>query len=613
MGKRRRREGRPVRWFDFACAFSYELGLLLAVVTLILAAIHGAATYHAALDEVVDFDHVAATVSDPGRFEVGAQYPIYRYDHDWEGSIGTVQAESILDGRVVFRYDPSRMVYPMGRHGRIIRVEGNDLYVNVGTVDRFTAGQVLAVFDQRNRIGGIQLTHLWPHEAEAIVSYRDGDMAPAHLAGKTVSEYTLATQVTSVDQSVVTAIDVILYGAVLFAYVYCWIRYRASLLSVIGPKTIGRLHPPAWLKTAVHILLGPATLWFVAKFFFHCITYLSDALWSKFGHGPSPAFLSEPALRGLELPLGILLSVAYEVVLFVKKTSPFALFARLVAYRGGLFGHPAQDVWEHIGTWFMQAIVVFTFARMLAGFIQGNLQLAISQSWQHATPIALPGKNSVSVDGFMRSAVAIGYCMTHRPTPANVDMGFATLRGFINDACILGGMFGYAYSMLAYLWRKRIRSVDFTIAGWLLNAICYAPLLGAVLWRMVPSQVGADPTVTIGPFRVATLGIEAFANVVYTLSIYNLGTMFGVMTDKGVRRSGFYSAVRHPSYTIEAFMFVLVFCRGLSTPFQWIAVFCYFVLYWLRSEREDQFMTNSNPEFADYCKQVPYKFFPGIY
>ncbi len=89
--------------------------------------------------------------------------------------------------------------------------------------------------------------------------------------------------------------------------------------------------------------------------------------------------------------------------------------------------------------------------------------------------------------------------------------------------------------------------------------------------------------------------------------------MFGVMADKGVRTTLFYGVVRHPSYTLEPMMFCLLHAPGLSGPLPFLAVSSYFFKYWLRSERDDQFMGIANPDYRDYREKVPYKFIPGLY
>jgi len=89
--------------------------------------------------------------------------------------------------------------------------------------------------------------------------------------------------------------------------------------------------------------------------------------------------------------------------------------------------------------------------------------------------------------------------------------------------------------------------------------------------------------------------------------------MFGVMTDKGVRESGFYSVVRHPSYTLEALMFLILELKGLSGLNQWLVASLFVFIYYLRSEREDNFMSNSNPAYLDYKAKTTFKFLPGLY
>lgn len=595
------------------CRFTYELAALLAVATLILCSIHGTAVYHSAIDEVIDGTHVGATVDQPERFEVGKSYPLFRYNQEWEAPVGELKVDTILDKRVVFSFDPAALRWPMGRHARIIGADGVDLRINIGSNSGFKPGDVLSMYDGRLRVGGVELVYTWPHESIGRLAFLDAKYKPSETVGKTLSEYTFATQVMSFDAPMIEAFEYVTIFGILIGYVLFWWRFKASPLSVLGPKLASHVQVKPWLKLVWHAVIGPPAVWFGTALTVHMIAYLIEVIYGRFNLGQIPHFITLDAMQHVELPLAILLAIGYEVLLFLTKVSPFYQFAQRIRFKGGLFGHEARDVWEHIGIWCMQAVIVYAFARMLSGFFQGNLQLAMDESWPTAPRVIVPDVNPISPAGFMRSAVAIGYALTHNPKPPTQDLAWATLRGFINNACIIGGLFGYTCSMLGYLWGKRIRNVDFTVPGWVLNAICYAPLLGVVFWRMVPNQVGPDPILTSGFLRTDTFVVEALTNVVYTISIWNLGSMFGVMTDKGVRTTGFYSVVRHPSYTIEALMFMLVFCRGLSGYLQWTAVFGYLLLYWLRSEREDQFMTASNPEYTEYKQRVPYKFLPGVY
>jgi protein-S-isoprenylcysteine O-methyltransferase Ste14 len=80
-----------------------------------------------------------------------------------------------------------------------------------------------------------------------------------------------------------------------------------------------------------------------------------------------------------------------------------------------------------------------------------------------------------------------------------------------------------------------------------------------------------------------------------------------------VRTSGYYAVVRHPSYTLESLMFVMLELKGLTTGAQWLPMGMYLFTYYLRSEREDHFMSVSNPQYPNYRQNVPFKFIPGVY
>lgn len=202
--------------------------------------------------------------------------------------------------------------------------------------------------------------------------------------------------------------------------------------------------------------------------------------------------------------------------------------------------------------------------------------------------------------------------LTHRPQIASIEEGFEIARYALWSITIVGCLIGYGHSIVGVLWGKHIRNLDFTVMGWITNAACY-PLLGVVIWQMMPPLAGSDPVITQGPLYYLMLVTELMLNIFYTSSIWNLGKRFGVMTDKGVCSSGWYSVIRHPNYTLEALMFVMLELRGATGLPQGAAIGMFILLYYLRSEREDHFMTNANPDYVSYKQQTPYKFVPGIY
>lgn len=226
-------------------------------------------------------------------------------------------------------------------------------------------------------------------------------------------------------------------------------------------------------------------------------------------------------------------------------------------------------------------VIVFAFGHALYAFLIGNI--AIIKSTLEASPD-------------LRSW----------------ESYFSLARYAIWSAAIVGCMFGYGYSILSPLWDHHIRNLDFTITGWVTNAVCY-PLLGFVLVSLTPALSGNEPTFTGGPWPVFVFSVELLLNILYTASIWNLGRKFGVMTDKGLVDRGFYSVVRHPGYTLEVGMFLCLCLHGLSSPINWLAAVLTFVVpYYLRSERDDHFMTVSNPDYPAYKLSVPYKYIPGL-
>jgi protein-S-isoprenylcysteine O-methyltransferase Ste14 len=229
----------------------------------------------------------------------------------------------------------------------------------------------------------------------------------------------------------------------------------------------------------------------------------------------------------------------------------------------------------------LYVIIVFAFGKTLYGFLTGNLNVI---------------KNLLSVNS----------------DTLPLESYFSIVRYAIWSAAIVGCMFGYGYSVFAPLWNRHIHNLDFTIAGWVTTSVCY-PFMGFVLVALAPPLYGHNFMPSGGPWPVFVLSVELLLNILYTASILNLGTKFGVMTDKGLVSSGFYGVVRHPGYTLEVGMFLCMSLHALSSPNNWLAAMLFFVVpYYLRSEREDHFMTVSNPDFALYKQTVPYKYVPGV-
>ncbi len=362
---------------------------------------------------------------------------------------------------------------------------------------------------------------------------------------------------------------------------------------------------------------------------------------SEFTVATQAVFDNDPWLNAIEVASFALALGTYGAVWIRTRRSPFLLLGERVEpwlrrlqtplvrsalqsvwwqrleFSGGIYKRVKPGAFRSALIWLLHGVIALAFAHTLLGFVQGNLKIALDTGWR-STAALLAGQlasnpSSQFFDVMTAIIGAVGHMLTHRPHFDSVEALHVTVRYLLWTLTIFGCLIGYGHSIFGFLWGKRIRNLDFTFTGWITNAVCYGPLLGVVFWQMLPPLVGPDPIFAAGAIGYLAMGAETFLNLLYMLTIWNLGTLFGVMTDKGVRSSGFYAVVRHPSYTMEVLMFLALELRGLSGPAQWFAATMLLAIYWLRSEREDAFMYRSNPQYAAYRLATPYKFVPGIY
>ncbi len=315
-------------------------------------------------------------------------------------------------------------------------------------------------------------------------------------------------------------------------------------------------------------------------------------------------FLSGKPIVGL-LDIRILYAVVafwFLLYLITRQRSPVLAFWDQFRYRPR--GYPELG-WlnRRLIIWLLHLVIAYAFASTLHSFLIGNMSALARLGWPEAN------LSFANLNGAFHGLVHV---LTHRPQVASIEEGFEIARYALWSITIVGCLIGYGHSIVGVLWGKHIRNLDFTVMGWVTNAACY-PLLGVVIWQMMPPLAGSDPVVTQGPLYYLMLVTELMLNIFYTSSIWNLGKRFGVMTDKGVCSTGWYSVIRHPNYTLEALMFVMLELRGATGLPQGAAIGMFILLYYLRSEREDDFMTNSNPDYVSYKEKTPYKFIPGIY
>lgn len=560
----------PMKIAQKACALAVEIALLLFVVLIVLAPFHGRATRHLTVTQtleptLVSVEGDAAALS----IERGDRLTLYRFNHSWKAPIGSGVVEQITERGATLRIDPRDMSWPIGRHGTVSLEDGR-AYVSLGSAQNLRVGDMLNLFHDRAPIAQVPIIRT--EGARSEIQLPPGiAIDPTML---TASEYTYATQATVYDNRLLSGIELGTIALVLAAYTLTYLRIKRSPFLLVGEQ-LRRLpisrRAVFWI---VHLLVGIPLIWFLAKMPLYLVAYVASYLSLHLFDNYIYLYGSANTL----LPYAYaLVAAAYFGYLFYRRESPILAFWHLISYKGAS-GVQQVPFRRGLILWALHLIIVYAFAATLLGFLQGDLA----------------------------AAVAIGF-----PAPT-IEAWFEQMKFLIWALTVVGVLIGYGYSVLSILWGKYIRNLDFTVTGWLTNGFCY-PLFGVVIWQMTPAFTGIDPIVTAGPLLYLMLVMGLVLNFLYMLSIFNLGTLFDLMTDKGVRTSGFYSVIRHPNYTLESAMFVVTELVGLTAGIHWLGISMYVFLYWIRSEREDNFMQWSNPDYVKYQKETPWKFIPGIY
>jgi protein-S-isoprenylcysteine O-methyltransferase Ste14 len=586
----------------------------------------------------------------------GDEIPLYRFFGGFQSELGRARVVAASGSRLHLEILPETFVYPPGRQGFVTGSRNGWLELDLGKTPTFAPGDILNVFENYQVIGKIRLQRRGDGQplVGRLTEYNDRgrelvDSGLDAFVGLTVSEYTVQSTLLlfSQDRSVI-ALEVGVLAAVFLLEVALFARWRLGLIAVLGGALVRpfrRLAPSlrSGLRHALGLALAVPLSWFTGRFIVAWIRN-NPVLGASGRWLPANAWwlLSGSMLLGW-------------VVLWAVRREHLALWAwrrmafvprwwlpRLARVAGSLVlalcrwqRAPARhyelrqrqvESWPsrlagsvtayQFVAWMLHLFVFWAFAYALTGFMAADINVALGFLVPDDSALQLPGMVITDPHSIVRwlraTASNLGVLWRTGPAAVTFEQATAITRFLIYAAAIAGCMIGYVHSVLkAFAWTS-IRNVDFTPLGWLTAAMCYSPLLGYVVWTVIPFPLSPVPAITQGPLFYAMLVTELLLNVFYTMSLYNMLTKFGVLVDKGMVDSGFYSMVRHPSYTLEAFMLIMVYARMLQTGVAWLGVLVLCVLYWLRSEREDVFMTGSNPEYARYKELVPYKYIRGL-
>jgi protein-S-isoprenylcysteine O-methyltransferase Ste14 len=557
-----------VRILNRICQLVYELALVGALLLAIFASIHGHFTQHFSVVQTIDDSH-AKIAGNFSNVEVGKKVNIYRFNYDWKPKIGAATIDSKSDDQAVISLDPAALAWPLGTHGQITQ-EKDVYYVSIGARLGLKNGDMLNVFENREKIGRVRISAV---EAERSTISKTGFLSSKSLDSLVASNFSVATQATYFQNKILSVLEILITLGLALIYFLVFFISKKSPFILLGELLKKIPIPKALIFWLVNILVAIPFVWFMSKMPLNLLIYI----WKNVFEQSLPGSYTSVILPFLYVGIGLW----YFYFLFRKQQSPILVFWRKISYKKpreikNLTNKKSFS--RGLFLWTVYLVVIYAFASTLTGFLKADLSAMNSIGWNNDS----------------------------------LEATFEYLKYGIWSLTIVGCLIGYGHSVVSILWKKYVNNLDFTVQGWLTNGFCY-PLFGVVIWQMIPSFTGIDPIITEGPLQALMLFMGLLLNVLYMLSIWNLGTMFGVMADKGVRTWGFYSVVRHPSYTLEVLMFFVTELMGLTTGIQWLGISMYFFLYWIRSEREDNFMRYSNPKFIPYAEKTPYKFIPGIY
>ncbi|MCE9541226.1 hypothetical protein K8R03_01550 [Candidatus Kaiserbacteria bacterium] len=567
-----------MKWVNKACSVSYEVAFVLFFALAALAPLHGMATRHLTVVQTFDATH-AAIEGDVSGLAAGDVVTLYRFNHDWKSPIGKATVETVTPQTARIAIQEGQMQWPLGRHGLVTRADDGSTYVSLGEIQGMKVDGVVNLFRERLNVGQARIIKVEEGRSQISMPLNIGD-----VTGLTASEYIFATQAAIYKNTLLTALEGAVIFLALLAYAALYLRTKRSPFLLLG-EYIRRKSPgvssSGFVFWTVNILAGIPFVWFMAKMPLYLFAYVAGYISQHVFFHYIYLF---PAMDALLPYAYALIAMFYYVYLGRYGLSPILRFWRLISYPTVSLGTGtgAQSGKQTFGRgfvlWALHLVIVYAFASTLWMFLRGDVSAVVS----------------------------IGF-----PAPTREAL-FEQAKYAIWAFTVIGVLIGYGYSVISILWGKYMRNLDFSVVGWLSNGFCY-PFLGVVVWQMIPSFTGVDPIITGGPLNELMLWLGLLFNILYMLSIFNLGILFDLMADKGVRWSGFYSVVRHPNYALEVSMFFVTELVGLASGVQWLAIMMYFFIYWIRSEREDNFMEYSNPEYAQYQKASPYKFIPGLY
>lgn len=231
-------------------------------------------------------------------------------------------------------------------------------------------------------------------------------------------------------------------------------------------------------------------------------------------------------------------------------------------------------------------------------------------------------------DQFPHLVNNVGYVFGGIPEAiANNAISHAQLnRDYFNISIALIFSIDVALAWCGYVISSRwvdnqTASAEPTMLGWMVCIICYPPFqmfLG--LYYAAPNEQDFMLFSNQGLVTLFTT-MMLLSYFVYMAATLWFGVRFSNLTNRGIIRKGPFAFIRHPAYASKNFawwcvMFPTVVYNATHTGLQ-IAVLQIIGLvmmtwvYYLRALTEERHLS-VDPAYREYCKQVRYRFIPGV-
>lgn len=164
-------------------------------------------------------------------------------------------------------------------------------------------------------------------------------------------------------------------------------------------------------------------------------------------------------------------------------------------------------------------------------------------------------------------------------------------------------------------------SAEPTMLGWIVCVVCYPPFqmyLG--LYYGAPGERDVLQFPSQWAITLFT-GMMVLSYIVYMSATLWFGVRFSNLTNRGIIRKGPYAVVRHPAYASKNFawwcvMFPAIVYNAMHTGLyvailQVIGLVLMTWVYYMRAITEERHL-GVDPYYQEYCKQVKYRFIPGV-